>query len=109
MQQPHENAEQRTRPTRSFLERRLALLKRSVVVIAVGSFAAVASLAAARTTAHGASTPTQGQANNANQYQDGEGGYFGYSPYGDDSGSSGSSGSLGAGSGSAPSAGTHAS
>ena len=92
------------RPTRGSLERRLTLLKRSVVVVAVGSFAAVASLAAGRTAAHGASTPAQQQTNNVNQYQDG--GAFGSTPNGDDSGSSGS---LGAGSASAPAAGSHAS
>jgi hypothetical protein len=101
MQQPHETAE---RPTRTFLERRLALLKRSVVVVGVGSFAAVATLAAGRTTAHGASTPQQ--TTHANQHQDRGDDYFGYAPFGDDSGSSGS---LGSGAGSAPAAGSHAS
>jgi len=102
------SSEQSPRPSRTFLERRLRLLKRSVVVVAVGSFAAVASLAAARTTAHGASTPTQQQTNRVNQYPDEQDDYFGSSPYSDDSGS-GSSGSLGTGSGSAPAAGSHAS
>ncbi|HXD69788.1 MAG TPA: hypothetical protein VN615_07990 [Gaiellales bacterium] len=92
------------RPTRGSLERRLALLKRSVVVVAVGSFAAVASLAAERTAAHGAST--QPQTNHVNPYQGGGDDYFGSSPYGDDSGSSGS---LGSGSGAPPAAGSHAS
>ena len=108
MQQPHMSPEQSPRPSRTFLERRLRLLKRSVVVVAVGSFAAVASLAAARTAAHGASTPTQQQTNRVNEYQDEQDDYFASSPYGDDSGS-GSSGSLGTGSGSAPAAGSHAS
>lgn len=107
MQQPHQTNEPRPRPSRNALERRLALLKRTVVVVAVGSFAAVVSLAAERTAAHGAST--QGPANHVNQYQDGGDDYFGYSPYGDDSGSSGASGSLGSGSGAAPAAGSHAS
>ena len=89
------------------LERRRTLLRRSVVVVAVGSFAAVASLAADRTAAHGAGT--QQQTNHVNQYQDGGDDYFGYAPYDDDSGSSGSSGSLGSGSGAAPAAGSHAS
>ncbi|HEY2870104.1 MAG TPA: hypothetical protein VGJ11_11360 [Gaiellales bacterium] len=102
MHQPHETAE---RPTRTSLERRLALLKRSVVVVAVGSFAAVSSLAAEKAAAHGASTPSSQQTNRANRYDDG-GSYFGYSPYGDDSGSSGS---LGAGSATPPAAGSHAS
>lgn len=93
------------RPTRGSLERRLALLKRSVILVAVGSFAAVASLAAERTAAHGASTPSQ-QTNHVNQYQDGGDDYFGYAPYGDDSGSSGS---LGSGAGAPPAAGSHAS
>jgi len=93
------------RPTRSFLERRLALLKRAVVVVAVGSFAAVASLAAERSAAHGATTPSTGQTHRTGVVQDGQD-YFGYSPYGDDSGSGGS---LGSGSGSPPSAGSHAS
>ncbi|HEX5249248.1 MAG TPA: hypothetical protein VFW14_06265 [Gaiellales bacterium] len=93
------------RPTRGSLERRLTLLKRSVVVAAVGSFAAVASLAAARTAAHGASTPAQ-RSNQQNQYQDGQDDYFGHAPYGD---GSGSSGSLGSGSGTPPAAGSHAS
>jgi hypothetical protein len=97
------------RPTRGSLERRLELLKRSVVVVAVGSFAAVASLAAARTAAHGASTPVQQQTNQQNEYQDGGDDYFGYTPYGDDSGSSGSGSSLGSGSGTPPAAGSHAS
>lgn len=89
------------RPTRGSLERRLALLRRSVVVAAVGSFAAVASLAAARTAAHGASTPSQ-----QSRYQGGQDDYFGSAPYGDDSGSGGS---LGSGSGAPPAAGSHAS
>lgn len=104
MQQPHQTDGPSPRPGRSVLERRLALLKRAVVVVAVGSFAAVASLAAERTAAHGAST--QQQTNHVNQYQDGGDDYFGSSPYGDDSGSSGS---LGSGSGTAPAAGSHAS
>lgn len=94
------------RPTRLFLERRLALLKRAVIVLAVGSFAAVASLAAGRAAAHGASTPPQQQTNGVNQNQGGQDGYFDYAPYGDDSGSSRS---LGAGSGTPPAAGSHAS
>jgi len=106
MQQPDVNPEGRPRPSRTFLERRLALLKRSVILVAVGSFAAVAALAAERTAAHGASTPAQQQTNRVNQYQDGGDDYFGYSPYGEDSGSNGS---LGAGTGSAPAAGSHAS
>lgn len=93
------------RPTRGSLERRLALLRRSVVVAAVGSFAAVASLAAARTAAHGASTPSQ-QTNQQSRYQGGQDDYFGSAPYGDDSGSGGS---LGSGSGAPPAAGSHAS
>jgi hypothetical protein len=92
------------RPTRGSLERRLELLKRSVLVVAVGSFAAVASLAAERSAAHGAST--QQQSNHVNPYQDGGDDYFGSSPYGDDSGSTGS---LGSGSGAPPAAGSHAS
>jgi hypothetical protein len=92
------------RPTRSSLERRLALLKRAVVVVAVGSFAAVASLAAEWTTAHGATQPNQ-QTNRADEWQDGQD-YFGYAPYGDESGSGGS---LGSGSGTRPAAGSHAS
>ena len=106
MQQPHVNHEPSPRPSRSFLERRLALLKRAVIVVAVGSFAAVASLAAERTAANGASTPAQQQTNRVNQYQDGGDDYFGYSQYGD---GSGSSGSLGSGSGAPPAAGSHAS
>ena len=93
------------RATRGWLDRRLTLLKRSVVVVAVGSFAAVASLAATRTAAHGASTPSQ-KTNQQNQYQDGQDDYFGSAPYGDDSGTSGS---LGSGSGTPPAAGSHAS
>ena len=104
MQQPDVNPEGRPRPSRSMLERRRTLLRRSVVVVAVGSFAAVASLAADRTAAHGAGT--QQPTNHVDQYQGGGDDYFGYAPYGDDSGSSGS---LGSGSGAAPAAGSHAS
>lgn len=92
------------RPSRRSLERRLALLKRAVVVVAVGSFAAVASLAAERAAAHGASS--QQQPSHVNQGPDGQDDYFGYAPYGEDSGSSGT---LGSGSGAPPAAGSHAS
>ena len=102
MQQAHLDPERGPRPSRTSLERRLGFLKRAVVVVALGSFAAVASLAAERTAAHGASTQQQTH----RVSQDGGDDYFGYSPYGDDSGSSGS---LGSGSGAAPAAGSHAS
>jgi len=95
----------RARPTRGALERRLTFLKRAVVVVAVASFAAIASLAAERTAAHGASTPANGT-NGGSQLENGQDDYFGYSPYGDDSKSGGS---LGAGSGTPPAAGSHAS
>jgi hypothetical protein len=106
MQQPNVNTEAQPASQPELPGAGLALLKRAVVVVAVGSFAAVASLAAERTAAHGASTPGAQQTNRVNQDEDGGGDYFGYSPYGDDSGSSGS---LGSGSGAAPAAGSHAS
>ena len=93
------------RPSRDQLQRRLGFLKRATVVLAAGLFAAVATLAAGRATAHGqGSNGTTTNRTQTNRPQDqAPSGSFWFNP--DDGG-----GSLGDGSNAAPPAGgTHAS
>ena len=96
------------RPSRELLQRRLRVLKRAVVILAAGSFAAIAALAAGATTTRSqTSTPAkQTIPSTPRDNQQDQSGSFWFNP--DDG--SGSSGSLGSGSNAAPpAAGTHAS
>jgi hypothetical protein len=94
------------RPTRDQLRRRLGHLKRGVIVLAAGLFAAVATLAAGRTTASGqgsTGTPNTGSQSTRDQQDQAPSGSFWFNP--DDG-----SGSLDSGSNAGPPvAGTHAS
>ena len=93
------------RPSRAHLQQRLRGFKRAVVILAAGSFAGIAMLAAGGTTSRGqTSNPATHSRSQVDQQE--QSGSFWSTP--DDG--SGSSGSLGSGSNAGPpAAGTHAS
>jgi hypothetical protein len=96
------------RPSREQLRGRIELMKRGIVILAAGSFGAIALLAAGRTAAGNAQRTTpvqQAQAQNQSQGDEGDDGYFSYTPPQTPDG-----GTLGGGSAAGPpAAGTHAS